>query len=260
MTTISTNEAITLLNFYKIIKDLIKDLYTSFGDKTSAKIANNCDYQTIINYKLPNYSDDINVDEYVNSIDLSTVAPEFFNSLNTIYEYCKGTFALRSIDILYQNEDIFLNKSKAQTGDILINTVFLPDIDFAELYYDDTSSKTKQTLWKYLQVILFNIITSIDDVSFFGNSLELLKIIDSNKFSSKLESTIDELSKMFSFKEKKEGKEGKEGKEDKGDKGDEGNTGTGTGSKNFVGSITCPAFRFNEFIIFGLLILLLLLL
>jgi len=217
MSTITNNDAITLLNFYKIIKDLINDLYTSFGDKISAKIANNCDYQTIINYKLPNYSDDINVDEYVNSIDLSTVTPEFFNSLNTIYEYCKGTFALRSIDILYQNEDIFLNKSKAQTGDTLINTVFLPDIDFAELYYDDTSTKTKQTLWKYLQVILFNIITSIDDVSFFGNSLELLKIIDSNKFSSKLESTIDELSKMFSFKEKKEGKNANEGDDEKED-------------------------------------------
>ena len=86
---ISNNDAITLLNFYKIIKDLINDLYTSFGDKISAKIANNSDYQTIINYKLPNYNDDINVDEYVNSIDLSTVAPEFFNSLNIIYEYCK---------------------------------------------------------------------------------------------------------------------------------------------------------------------------
>jgi hypothetical protein len=208
---ISNNDAITLLNFYKIIKDLINDLYTSFGDKISAKIANNCDYQIIINYKLPNYNDDINVDEYVNSIDLSTVAPEFFNSLNTIYEYCKGTFALRSIDILYQNEDIFLNKSNVENSDTLINTVFLPDIDFADLYYDDTSSKTKQTLWKYLQVILFNIITSIDDISFFGNSLELLKIIDSNKFSSKLESTIDELSKMFSFKEKKECKSANDG-------------------------------------------------
>jgi hypothetical protein len=208
MATITNNDAIILLNFYKIIKDLINDLYTSFGDKISAKIANNCDYQTIINYKLPNYNDDINVDEYVNSIDLSTVAPDFFDSLNIIYEYCKGTFALRSIDILYQNEDIFLNKSNVENSDTLINTVFLPDIDFADLYYDDTSTKTKQTLWKYLQVILFNIITSIDDVSFFGNSLELLKIIDSNKFSSKLESTIDELSKMFSFKEKKESKEG----------------------------------------------------
>jgi len=215
---ISINQAITLLNFYKIIKDLINDLYTSFGDKISAKIANNCDYQTIINYKLPNYSDDINVDEYVNSIELSTIAPDFFNSLNTIYEYCKGTFALRSIDILYQNEDIFLNKSNVENSDTLINTVFLPDIDFADLYYDDTSTKTKQTLWKYLQVILFNIITSIDDVSFFGNSLELLKIIDSNKFSSKLESTIDELSKMFSFKEKKERKNANKNKDKNKDK------------------------------------------
>ena len=210
ISTISNNDAIIALNFYKIIKDLIVDLNTSFGDKISVKIANNNDYQTIINYKLPNYSDDVNIDEYVSTIDLSTIAPEFFNSLNIIYEYCKGTFALRSIDILYQNEDMFLNKSKVQTGDTLINTVFLPDIDFAELYYDDTSSQTKQTLWKYLQVILFNIITSIEDVSFFGNSLELLKIIDSNKFSSKLESTIDELSKMFSFKEKKDEKDGED--------------------------------------------------
>ena len=51
----------------KLIKYLINDLNTSFGDKISAKIANNCDYQTLINYKLPNYNDDINIDEYVNS-------------------------------------------------------------------------------------------------------------------------------------------------------------------------------------------------
>jgi hypothetical protein len=30
---------------------------------------------------------DINIDEYVSTIDLSTIAPEFFNSLNIIYEY-----------------------------------------------------------------------------------------------------------------------------------------------------------------------------
>ena len=45
----------------QLVQDLINDLNTSFGDKISAKIANNCDYQTLINYKLPNYSDDINI-------------------------------------------------------------------------------------------------------------------------------------------------------------------------------------------------------
>jgi hypothetical protein len=79
--------------------------------------------------------------------------------------------------------------------------MFLPDIEFADLYYDDTSDKTKQTLWKYLQLILFNIITTIDDISFFGDSLELLKIIDGDTFSSKIQNTIEELSKIFSFKE-----------------------------------------------------------
>ena len=223
MTSINNNYAIVLLNFYKIIKDLIVDLNTSFGDKISVKIVNNNDYQNIINYRLPNYSDDVNIDEYVSTIDLNSISSDFFDSLDIIYNYCKGTFALRSIDILYQNEDIFLNKNNNKTNygledeDVIINTVFLPDIDFADLYYADTSSKTKQTLWKYLQVILFNIITSIDDVSFFGNSLELLKIIDSNKFSSKLETTIEELSKIFSFKNTKSNKNNEDANADEDD-------------------------------------------
>jgi hypothetical protein len=89
MTSINNNHAIVLLNFYKIIKDLIVDLNTSFGDKISAKIANNNDYQTIINYSLPNYSDDINIDEYVSTIDLNSISTDFFDSLDIIYNYCK---------------------------------------------------------------------------------------------------------------------------------------------------------------------------
>ena len=202
---LDTNKAITLINFYKIFKDLIIDLNTSFKDKIGVTIQNNKDYQNIINYCLPNYKDNINADEYVNSLELTSISADFMESINNVYEYCKRTFAVRSIDILYQNEDIFLNKPNVKVNDEnpqTINTMFLPDIEFSELYYDDTSEKTKQTLWKYLQLILFNIITTIDDISFFGDSLELLKIIDGEKFSSKIQSTIEELSKIFSFKEK----------------------------------------------------------
>ena len=146
----------------------------------------------------------MNADEYVNSVELTSLSSDFMGSINNIYEYCKRTFAVRSIDILYQNEDIFLNKPNVKGNEEnpqMINTMFLPDIEFSNLYYDDTSDKTKQTLWKYLQLILFNIITTIDDIAFFGDSLELLKIIDGDKFSSKIQDTIEELSKMFSFKE-----------------------------------------------------------
>jgi hypothetical protein len=212
MSTINTNEivltstkAITLINFYKIFKDLIIDLNNSFKDKIGVIIQHNKDYQNIINYSLPNYRENMNADEYINSLDLTCLSTEFMESINNVYEYCKRTFAVRSIDILYQNEDIFLNKLNvkvAEENPQVINTMFLPDIEFSELYYDDTSEQTKQTLWKYLQLILFNIITTIDDISFFGDSLELLKIIDGEKFSSKIQSTIEELSKIFSPKEK----------------------------------------------------------
>jgi len=204
---LDTNKAITLINFYKIFKDLLVDLNNCFKDKIGLAIQNNKDYQNIINYCLPNYKDNLNADEYINSLELSSISVDFMESINTIYEYCKRTFAVRSIDILYQNEDIFLNKPNVKVNDEnsqTINTMFLPDIEFSELYYDDTSDKTKQTLWKYLQLILFNIITTIDDISFFGDSLELLKIIDGDKFSSKIQNTIEELSKIFSFKEKYE--------------------------------------------------------
>jgi hypothetical protein len=202
---LDSNKVITLINFYKIFKDLIIDLNNSFKDKIGFIIQNNKDYQNIINYCLPNYKENINADEYVNSLDLTCLSIEFMESINNVYEYCKRTFAVRSIDILYQNEDIFLNKSNVKVSEEnpqIINTMFLPDIEFSELYYDDTSEQTKQTLWKYLQLILFNIITTIDDISFFGDSLELLKIIDGEKFSSKIQSTIEELSKIFSSKEK----------------------------------------------------------
>ena len=202
---LDTTKAITLINFYKIFKDLIIDLNNSFKDKIGLIIQHNKDYQNIINYSLPNYKENMNADEYINSLDLTCLSVEFMESINNVYEYCKRTFAVRSIDILYQNEDIFLNKSNVKVNEEnpqVINTMFLPDIEFSELYYDDTSDQTKQTLWKYLQLILFNIITTIDDISFFGDSLELLKIIDGEKFSSKIQSTIEELSKIFSPKEK----------------------------------------------------------
>jgi len=202
--------AVTLINFYKIFKDLIIDLKTSFNDKVGSVIDNNKDYQKIICYNLPNYKEKMNADEYINSIELSNIDITFMISLNNVYEYCKHTFAVRSIDILYQNEDIFLNKKNVKSANsATISTMFLPDIEFSDLYYDDTSEQTKQTLWKYLQLILFNIITSIDDPSFFGDSLELLKIIDSENFSAKIQSTVEELSNIFSFKKNKQEERGK---------------------------------------------------
>ena len=64
-------------------------------------------------------------------------------SSQNLFDYCKTVYPERFFDILYQNEEVFTNDS---------NTCFLPQIDFAQLYFDTTSVQTKETLWKYLQL------------------------------------------------------------------------------------------------------------
>ena len=55
---------------------------------------------------------------------------------------------------MYQNE-IFNPESDS-------NTLFLPNVDFKILFNSEgVSEQTKQTIWKYLQVILFAVIGDV---------------------------------------------------------------------------------------------------
>ena len=65
------------------------DLNERFSDKLGSIIENNKDAQNIINYNLPEYNEEINIDEYVDNIDLSILDNEFLKSLTNIYNYCK---------------------------------------------------------------------------------------------------------------------------------------------------------------------------
>ena len=38
-----------------------------------------------------------------------------------------------------------------------INTFFLPNIDFKEIWAEDISEKTRNIIWKYLQLILLGL-------------------------------------------------------------------------------------------------------
>lgn len=78
---------------------------------------------------------------------------------------------------------------------------FYYQINFSELYFDTTSNQTKETLWKYLQLILFTIITNIQDKESFGNNEKLFEAINSEEFKNKLEETIKSMEELFSNNE-----------------------------------------------------------
>lgn len=159
--------------FKKIVKDFVKDILITF----------------------PEYVPKLN--EHLKNIGLSDNCD---NSINFVYDYCKQVFPERFFDILYQNSDIFTNQE--------INTDFLPDIDFKYLWSCDISDKTKETIWKYLQLILFTMVNSFETKESFGDTAKMFETVDESEFKNKLEETIGQMHNLFNESENKNSSQG----------------------------------------------------
>tara|TARA_B100001121_G_scaffold109446_1_gene96430 strand:- start:1283 stop:2422 length:1140 start_codon:yes stop_codon:yes gene_type:complete len=107
-----------------------------------------------------------------------------------LYSYCKKVYPERFFDILYQNQEIFEEGSN-------INTKFLPNIDFKKLWKEDISEKTRDVIWKYLQLILFSVSNGLDSQESFGDTAKLFEAINEDELKSKLEETMKEMNQMF---------------------------------------------------------------
>ncbi len=145
--------------FYKIMKDFLNDLLVTF----------------------PEYEESITKQE--NMILNGDVSD------NKLYMYCQEVYPERFFDILYKNEEIFDNKET--------NTKFLPNIDFKYFFSQNITDSTKDTIWKYLQLILFTIAGNINDQETFGDTAKLFEAIDENVLKSKIEDTIKDMSDIF---------------------------------------------------------------
>jgi len=110
-------------------------------------------------------------------------------SVKIIYEHFKKVLPERFFDILYKKEAIFKNDD--------INTEFLPGIEFKNIWREDISEKTKETIWKYLQLILFTVIGKIDSQDSFGDTAKLFEAINEDELKIKLEETMSNLQNMM---------------------------------------------------------------
>lgn len=132
--------------------------------------------------------------------DLTTTFPEWSylweqwqdeTKTPELYQYCLSVYPERFFDILYQSDSIF-------EPDSATNTLFLPNVEFKMLFSTpDLSENTKNTMWKYLQLILMTIMDGVKEKSLFGNTAELFQGIDESELQSKLYDTIEELSSFF---------------------------------------------------------------
>ena len=161
--------------FRKIVKDLVKDILITFPE-----------YKDRLDEHI------INLVTYSDTEDES-VTETMENSSRQIFDYCKRVFPERFFDILYRNGDMFTNPG--------INTEFLPGVSFGELWNADISDKTRETIWKYLQLLLFTVITSVNNDSSFGDTAKLFEAIDESELKGKLEETMRHMHEMFDISE-----------------------------------------------------------
>jgi len=152
--------------FKKLIKDFVRDIQTTFPE-----------YQPFISKWWK--SDSVETDEQ--SLQFQ---------MRFIFEYCSKKYPPRFFDILYQNNDIFSETSETDTE-------FLPFIHFKNLWQCDISEKTRETIWKYLQLILFSIVGTLDNREAFGDTSKLFEAINEDDFKSKLEETLNGMKDVF---------------------------------------------------------------
>jgi len=101
-----------------------------------------------------------------------------------VFRHCVNRFPERFFDILYKNNEIFNEKTE-------VNTEFLPGIVFKQLWNFDISDNTKETIWKYLQLILFSVIGTVHSSSKLGDTAKLFEAINEEELKKKLEETLE---------------------------------------------------------------------
>lgn len=148
--------------FTKIIKDFINDILTTFPE---CKQNLDLGLMDILN----------------NNNDTKNVLK--------LFKYIKKIYPERFFDILYQNECIFTDNE--------INTTFLPNINFSNLWNQDISDNTKTIIWKYLQLILFTAINDESNSQSFGETAKLFEAINEDELKKKLEETMEHMNNIF---------------------------------------------------------------
>ena len=141
--------------------------------------------------------------------DLSVVFPEYAfmwskwaTESDTEYEklhaHCLAVYPERFFDIMYTNADIFEAGSKLVVD-------FLPDVDFRILFNcPGVSEKTKTSIWKYLQLILFTVLGSVNDPKRFGDAANIFEAMDENELHAKMAETMAGVGDFFKNMESEE--------------------------------------------------------
>ena len=158
------NSEITITSeFKKLIKDFMNDIITTLPEFHEKFTENELEF-----LKMTNQSE---------------------TKLQFVFNYCLEIYPERFFDILYENDEIFIDDDK--------NTCFFKNIDFKDIWKLDISDNTKNIIWKYLQLILFSVTNNLDDTTCFKDTAKLFEAIDENELKDKIKNVVSSINNVF---------------------------------------------------------------
>ena len=149
--------------FYKIIREFVPDLLTTFPE-----------YKEVLTQGI------------IDILQENTTTDDS----HAVYDHCLSVYPPRFFDILYQNEEMFSNSEHD-------HLYFLPNIDFKKIWQEDISEKTKEVLFKYLQLVLFSVVSDVKSENSFGDTAKLFEAINEDELKNKLEKTLNDMQGLF---------------------------------------------------------------
>jgi hypothetical protein len=163
--------------FVKVIKDFIKDLKITFPE-----------YIALLDKWWKSKEDFDHIDNENERNEIYQQSEK--KTIKFLFDFCGKKIPPRFFDILYQNDEMFKEDSE-------LDTEFLPNIHFKNLWQYDISVKTRETIWKYLQLILFSIVGTLENKDAFGDTAKLFEAINADEFKNKLEETLLQMQDLF---------------------------------------------------------------
>jgi hypothetical protein len=116
----------------------------------------------------------------IHSQELIPMTPELQGSYVIVYEHVLQILPTKFFDILYEKVELFESAC-----------LFLPGIDFKTLWNENITEKTKNSIWKYLKLVLLMIIgNGKQDSTMFDN-------INMEDLKSKIDETLKDIHSFF---------------------------------------------------------------
>jgi len=122
--------------------------------------------------------------------EMKTLIDAVVQNQSNAYDHCLEMYPKIFFEILYENDTLFEK-----------DCFLLPGINFSLIMKEHEvigiSEKTKKTIWKYLQLILFSVLEKINSKKSFGETSKIFEGVEEEELHKKIAQTMDEMKNLF---------------------------------------------------------------